>query len=102
MEIFAGPARFSAPNHPPSFESYRLSINTSTDARVLAAALGIRGACCDGAAVEAGAAGCCAFANGAATTMADTARTGTARMIRLLMCWKKADYRSLLFNKKAD
>src|SRR6267154_2785298 len=44
MAILAGPAKFRAPNHPPSSLSQRLSISTATDARVLAVALGIRGA----------------------------------------------------------
>src|SRR6202035_3790141 len=44
MAIFAGPAKFRAPNHPPSCLSQRLSMSTATDARVLAVALGIRGA----------------------------------------------------------
>src|ERR1700675_1855176 len=44
MAILAGPAKFRAPNHPPSCLSKRLSISTATDARVLAVALGIRGA----------------------------------------------------------
>src|SRR2546423_13952103 len=57
MVIRAGPARFSAPNHPPSFASKRLSINTWTDALVLAAALGIRGAGCAAGAAGCGAAG---------------------------------------------
>src|SRR2546423_249620 len=85
MEIFAGPARLRAANHPPSFPSYRLSTSTWTDARVLAAARGIRGACCAGAApgwLGAGAAGCCALVKGAAAILAATARTGTTRMTR--------------------
>src|SRR5437868_7693128 len=69
MVIRAGPARFSAPNHPPSFASKRLSINTWTDALVLAAALGIRGAgCAAGAAGCEAAAGCCAPAADAVAT----------------------------------
>src|SRR5437868_11736780 len=66
MVIRAGPARFSAPNHPPSFASKRLSINTWTDALVLAAALGIRGAA--GAAGCEAAGGCCAPAADAVAT----------------------------------
>src|SRR2546423_2619848 len=69
MVIRAGPARFSAPNHPPSFAAKRLSINAWTDALVLAAALGIRGAGCAAGAAGCGAAGgCCAPAADAVAT----------------------------------
>src|SRR4051812_13908096 len=95
MEIFAGPARLRAPNHPPSFESYRLSTNTSTDARVLAAALGIRGACWAGVAlVGADAAGCWAAAKGAATRLTVTARTGNTRMTLAPFFWGETLVRS--------
>src|SRR5713101_7850327 len=85
MAIFAGPAKFRAPNHPPSCLSQRLSMSTATDARVLAVALGIRGAgwagWVAGAAGAAGLAGIgwpCAPRSAAANTSAARTTDGEA------------------------
>src|SRR6266478_8716945 len=85
MVIFAGPAKFRAPNHPPSSLSQRLSISTATDARVLAVALGIRGAgWVAGAAGLAGIGWPCAPRSAAASTSA--ARTTDREAIIRLSC----------------
>src|SRR5258706_9060096 len=101
MVIFAGPAKFRAPNHPPSCLSQRLSMSTATDARVLAVALGIRGA--GWAGWVAGGAGLtgigwpCAPRSAVANTSA--ARTTDREAIILVSCSRFKLRESILYSR---